>query len=285
MGAAAAAASMSASAKTMLGLLPPSSRVSRFTRSAHLAMICLPTRVDPVKTILATPGCSTSALPATSPAPGSTWKRCSGRPASRASPGEPEGGERGGLGGFEEDGVAGGEGGGGAPGRDRHREVPRGDHSDDAERFEEGEVDAARHGDLASRQAFHSPGRVVQQVPDVGGLPARVAQGVAGFGDLQEGQFLGVFVDADGEAAQQAGAVAGCQGGPGALGGRGPCDGGVHLGDGGGGDGGDELLGRRIQDAVFVVHGVPHRRSKERRSSQSVTAASKASSSTRAMLR
>lgn len=85
MGAAAAAASRSASAKTMLGLLPPSSRVTLFTRSAHLAMICLPTRVEPVNTIFATPGCSTSASPVTSPRPGSTWKRCSGIPASRAS--------------------------------------------------------------------------------------------------------------------------------------------------------------------------------------------------------
>ncbi len=85
MGVAAAAASMSASAKTMLGLLPPSSRVTRLRSAEPFANTCLPTVVDPVKTIFATPGCSTSALPVTGPAPGSTWKRCSGSPATRAS--------------------------------------------------------------------------------------------------------------------------------------------------------------------------------------------------------
>ena len=48
-GAAAAAAATSVSAKTMLALLPPSSRVTRFTWSAQPAMICFPTTVEPVK--------------------------------------------------------------------------------------------------------------------------------------------------------------------------------------------------------------------------------------------
>ncbi len=53
-GAVAAAAARSASAKTMLALLPPSSRVTRFTCSAQPAMICLPTSVEPVKQTLRT---------------------------------------------------------------------------------------------------------------------------------------------------------------------------------------------------------------------------------------
>ncbi len=85
MGAAAAAASRSASAKTMFGLLPPSSRVTRLRSAEPFASTCLPTAIDPVNTIFATPGCSTSALPVTGPWPGRTWKRPSGRPASRAS--------------------------------------------------------------------------------------------------------------------------------------------------------------------------------------------------------
>lgn len=85
IGAAAAAASRSASAKTTFGLLPPSSRVRRFTRAAQRVMMCLPVLVDPVKTILATPGWSTRAPPATGPSPGSTWNSPPGSPASRAS--------------------------------------------------------------------------------------------------------------------------------------------------------------------------------------------------------
>jgi hypothetical protein len=60
MGASAAARSWSASAKTMFALLPPSSRVTRFTCSAQPAMICFPTAVDPVKQILRTAGSVTN---------------------------------------------------------------------------------------------------------------------------------------------------------------------------------------------------------------------------------
>src|SRR5680860_1372814 len=84
-GAVAAAFSRSASAKTMLALLPPSSRVTRLTWSAHPAMICLPTAVEPVNTILRTVGLVTNLSPTTEPLPGKTWNRPSGRPASSAS--------------------------------------------------------------------------------------------------------------------------------------------------------------------------------------------------------
>ena len=84
-GAVAAARSRSQSAKMMLALLPPSSRVSRFTWRAHPAMIDWPTSVDPVNTILRTAGWSTSRCPTTLPLPGSTWNTPSGRPASSAS--------------------------------------------------------------------------------------------------------------------------------------------------------------------------------------------------------
>ena len=84
-GAVAAARSRSASANTMLALLPPSSSVSRFTCCAQPAMTWLPTSVDPVKTILRTAGWSTRRWPTTDPFPGSTWNTPSGSPASRAS--------------------------------------------------------------------------------------------------------------------------------------------------------------------------------------------------------
>ena len=50
------AASKSASAKTMLGLLPPSSRPTFFTLSAALRMMCLPTSTEPVKATMSTSG-------------------------------------------------------------------------------------------------------------------------------------------------------------------------------------------------------------------------------------
>ncbi|CAM5504566.1 hypothetical protein SFUMM280S_08997 [Streptomyces fumanus] len=161
--------------------------------------------------------------------------------------GEAERGERGGLGGLEQDRVAGGEGGGGAPGGDRHGEVPGGDHADHAQRFEDRHVQAAGHRDLPAGEPLHSPGRVVEQVADVARLPAGVAEGVPGLGDLQEGQFLQVLVDGGGEPAQQPGTVAGRQGGPARLRADGAGDGGVDVGGGGGRDGGDGLLGGGVE--------------------------------------
>ncbi len=50
--------------------------------AAHLAAMPRPVVVEPVKTTLATPGCSTKALPVTAPSPGRTWNSPSGRPAA-----------------------------------------------------------------------------------------------------------------------------------------------------------------------------------------------------------
>src|SRR5438128_11378738 len=69
----------------MLGLLPPSSSVTRFTVAAASRMIHWPTSVDPVNAILSTPGCRTSAAPATAPGPGTTFRAPAGNPASTAS--------------------------------------------------------------------------------------------------------------------------------------------------------------------------------------------------------
>ena len=68
----------------MFGLLPPSSSVSRLSDSPHLAPISRPTAVEPVKAILSTPGCSTSAAPV-APSPATTLTTPSGIPASAAS--------------------------------------------------------------------------------------------------------------------------------------------------------------------------------------------------------
>src|ERR1700759_4744174 len=85
-GAAAAPASTSASAKTTLADLPPSSSVTRLIVSAAPRAIPRPTSVEPVKAILATSGCSTRRLPQTLPGPTTTFSTPSGIPAKRAVP-------------------------------------------------------------------------------------------------------------------------------------------------------------------------------------------------------
>ena len=79
------ASSRSASAKTMFGDLPPSSNVTSFSVSEALAAICLPVSVDPVKAILSTPACSTSAAPARRPKPGRMLTTPGGRSRSSIS--------------------------------------------------------------------------------------------------------------------------------------------------------------------------------------------------------
>ena len=83
-GAAAAAASRSASAKTTFADLPPSSSVTRLIVPAAPAAIPRPTSVEPVKAILATSRCSTSRRPQTLPGPATTFRTPSGRPATTA---------------------------------------------------------------------------------------------------------------------------------------------------------------------------------------------------------
>jgi hypothetical protein len=64
-----AARPRSASGMTMIGDLPPNSRVTRFMLSPAAARIDRPTRVEPVNVILLTSGCSASACPAPVPKP------------------------------------------------------------------------------------------------------------------------------------------------------------------------------------------------------------------------
>ena len=155
-GALAAAAARSASANTTLALLPPSSRVTRFTCSAQPAMIRLPTSVEPVKHTLRTSGWVTNRSPTTEPLPGRTVSTCSGRPASSAS--SPI---RIAVSGVSSAGLsttvlpAARAGAKPQPG-DRHREVPGHDDADHAERLVERDVDAAGHRDLAAEQPLRA---------------------------------------------------------------------------------------------------------------------------------
>ena len=84
IGADAAAASRSASAKMTFADLPPNSSVTRLIVAAAPAAIERPTSVEPVKAILATSGCSTRRWPHVRPGPTRTFTTPSGSPASRA---------------------------------------------------------------------------------------------------------------------------------------------------------------------------------------------------------
>src|SRR5664279_4968657 len=70
-----------------LRALRPSSRTTRLNVSAAAFWIVRPTSGEPVKLILSTPGCATSAAPATSPSPGTTLTVPAGNPLS--CPGAP----------------------------------------------------------------------------------------------------------------------------------------------------------------------------------------------------
>ena len=81
----AAPSTLAASSNTMLGLLPPSSRVTLVIRSAEAARIRWPTPRLPVKVTLSTPGWVTSASPVGSPGPGTRLNTPDGTPASSIS--------------------------------------------------------------------------------------------------------------------------------------------------------------------------------------------------------
>jgi hypothetical protein len=74
--------SRSASANTTLADFPPSSSETRVIVSAHRAMICDPTPVEPVNPTFATLGSDTRAFPTVEPGPGSTLIVSGGSPAS-----------------------------------------------------------------------------------------------------------------------------------------------------------------------------------------------------------
>src|SRR5450432_1734057 len=78
---ASSARSRSASANTITGFLPPSSKCTRFKVGAPCAMIAAPVAVSPTKAIALIAGCSVSALPASSPMPWTVLSTPSGTPA------------------------------------------------------------------------------------------------------------------------------------------------------------------------------------------------------------
>jgi hypothetical protein len=77
--------SRSASAKTMFGLLPPSSSEIFFTFADASRMISCPVVVSPVNATLPMPGCAAMEAPTVPPGPVTTFSTPAGMPASSAS--------------------------------------------------------------------------------------------------------------------------------------------------------------------------------------------------------
>ncbi len=214
----------------MLALLPPSSSVTRLTCAAAPAMTRLPTSVEPVNTILRTSGWVTNRSPTTAPFPGNTCSRSRVEPRLGRQLTEPERAQRRPLGGFHQYRVARGQGGRDAPGRDHHREVPRCDHADHAQRFVEGDVEPAGDGNLLAGQAFRATGIERQHVADVAGFPFGRCDRVSRVGHLACGQFVGMGVDDRGECPQARRALRRRQPRPAPLGCPGPPHGVVDRG-------------------------------------------------------
>ncbi len=195
----------------MLALLPPSSRVTRLTcrgRARHHPRADLGGSGEHD---LAHVGVGDEALPDHRPLARQHLEQVGGQARLDGEFAEPDRGQRRPLGRFDQHRVSGGQRGRETPCRDRHREVPRRDDTDDAQRLVERDVQAARHRNLLARQAFRA-GRVeLQDVADVAGLPLGVADRVPGVGDLQRRQFVDVGIDDRREGAQRRGPLGGRQ--------------------------------------------------------------------------
>ena len=246
-------------------------------------MICLPTSVEPVKQTLRTSGWVTNRSPTTEPLPGMTVKHALGQPGLERQLADPDRGQRGELGRLEHDGVAGGQRRREAPAGDRHREVPRHDDADHAERLVEGDVDAAgapgSAGRTAARARRSSSSGTSRTLPASQRALPIVCPALR---DLELGQLLDVRVDDGGERAQQPGPLAGRDVAPGREGLVRALDRGVGLRQRWpSATSVTASLGRRVDQTSWYIG--RHILSKPRSSSQSVTAASKAASSTSAM--
>ena len=129
------------------GDLPPHSSATcfMFDWPAYCSM-SLPTSVEPVNVILATSGCSASALPGHL-ADAVHHVEHAGRAARFDEQfGEPQAAHRRLLGGLQHHGVAGGERGRDLPRGHQQRVVPRRDGADDAERLAQHQVHDAGFG-------------------------------------------------------------------------------------------------------------------------------------------
>ncbi len=248
-----AAASRSASAWTMNGALPPSSRWTRLTLFAASAWIRLPVSESPVSEMRSTSMCAAIAAPTTSPRPVTTLRTPAGNPGLRGQLGQPDRRDRRRAGRLEDDRVAGRERRADLPDRHPERVVPRrhlGHHPDrlapDHRRVAAAVLVrglALQMADLAGEEAQVVRGEgEVRLTPELVGGPRLLG--------LDEGQFVGVLVAQVGQSVHRRDAVGQAHPRPAAVpegraGGRhGTVD--VRLGPGR--DPSDQLAGRRAVD-------------------------------------
>ncbi len=184
-GAASAAASMSASAKTTFADLPPSSSVTRLIVPGGALG-------DPPADLgragegdLGDVGVLDEPLPALAAGAGDDVEDALGEADLDRDPLELERAQRRQLGRLQHDRVAGGERRPELPGGDRQREVPGHDQADDAERLAEGHVDAAGDRDRVAEQPLRAGRVVAEGVGDHPDLAAGVADRLAGVARLE----------------------------------------------------------------------------------------------------
>ena len=113
--------------------------------------------------------------------------------------------------GFDDDGVAGGEGGGDLPGQHEEGKIPGDDLADDAQRLVFGE---------GVREELGPAGVVVEMADGERDIQvARFANGFAVIERFEDGEQAGVFLQGTGDGVEVAGAPIGGESGPGGLGG------------------------------------------------------------------
>ena len=183
------AVSKSASANTMLGLLPPSSRATFLTLTAAPRIRARPASRPPVSDTRSTSGLSASACPTRAPGPRTRLTTPAGTPASssRRVRWMAVSGVTGA--GFMTDGVARGEGRRDLPAQLEERVVPRPDEPAHADRLVDDAADHVRVAgiDQAAGLLVGEVGVVAEDARDVGHVPAALAHRLAGVEGLERG--------------------------------------------------------------------------------------------------
>ena len=191
------AAPRSASANTMFGDLPPSSKCNCFRVLAADAMRIRAVSVEPVKTDAGRRrGVAPSASPAISPRPATTLITPGGRPACLEELCPSQDRCAGLLCRLDDDRVAGRQRGGCLGDHERHRRVPRQHEADDPEGLATGEVEARRADvDGVAVQFVGRAGEEVQDLDAHREVPVqRLLDDPAGVGGLEISQLALVDV-------------------------------------------------------------------------------------------
>ena len=187
------AASRSASAKTICGLLPPSSSVTGTAFLAAAICTSAPVATEPVNERWSTPGCAASAAPGLLAEAGDDVERARRQAGLGADAREREHGQARLLGGLEHAGVAHRQRRADAAADDLHRVVPGHDVAGDAVRLAQGERGVA--GGEGQRLAVHLVAgagvelAVARQRDRIG---ARLLERLADVVDLELGEQLDV---------------------------------------------------------------------------------------------